>query len=474
MKKFFRVLFVLTIFLSFSLQAQDVEKLRAGYKGPKAKYIFYFIGDGMGLAHISGTEAYRAAVKGMIGLDKLNFTKFPHLALAATYAKDRYITDSAAAGTALATGNKTSVDTVGMDATRTKKFTSMAELAKKNGMKVGIISTVNINDATPACFYAHQPNREMAKEISEELLKSGFDYFAGGGLKGIKDMKDFLNKGGYKFIDSRKEFNSFKDKNVKVYAECPIVEKSYACRHSMDQGPTEIPLNELTKKGIELLDNPNGFFMMIEGGKIDWAAHGNDTAGVVYDVIALDNAVGEALKFYDKHPDETIIVVTADHETGGFSLGHRAMFYESALKKIGYQKISLIEFDKKIAEYRNAHTPENAKLEDMLPVVKKYFGLGSRSKGLELSEKEMAELKDAFFASMTGKRDKDKYGKEGEPFSAAVVKLLSNKAGLSWTTNSHTGMPTVAFAKGDGAELFSGYIENTDVAKNIMTVAGLK
>ncbi|MEI6093645.1 MAG: alkaline phosphatase, partial [bacterium] len=155
MKKFFLV-FLIAIF-TLSINAQDSQK---------AKYVFLFIGDGMGLVHINATEAYRAALKDKIGIDKLNFTKFPNLAVATTYAADRYITDSAAAGTALATGNKTAVETISMDYTRTKKLKSIAQMAKEKGMKVGIITTVNMNDATPAVFYAHQPERSMLKEIA--------------------------------------------------------------------------------------------------------------------------------------------------------------------------------------------------------------------------------------------------------------------------------------------------------------------
>ncbi|MEI6079541.1 MAG: alkaline phosphatase [bacterium] len=469
-----KIYLVLGLILACSLYAQNVEKLRTDYNGPKVKYIFFFIGDGMGLAHINMAEAYEAAVKGKIGVEKLNFTKFPGLAIATNYATDRYITDSAAAGTALATGSKTSVDTISMDAGRTKKIKSIAEMAKEKGMKVGIITTANINDATPAVFYSHQPERSMLKEIANDLPKSGFNFFGGGNLKNVKNAKELLTKNGYVYVDSKKGFNSLKDKNAKVFATCPIRDASEACRFTIDQTSADITLSDITKKGIELLDNPKGFFVMIEGGKIDWAAHVNDAASDIKDVEAFDKAIAEALKFYEKHPEETLIVVTADHETGGLSLGYAGMHYDTAFAKLKNQKISVDVMEQKIAEYKKSHTAGKAKLKDLMPFIEQKFGLGSKSKGLALTEDDKKALEEAFTATITGTKNISKYGKDAEPLSWTISKILDQKSGISWTTFSHTGIPVIVFSKGHGSELFKGYIDNTDIPKNIMIAAGLK
>ncbi len=357
-------------------------------KQDKAKYVFFFIGDGMGIAEVNATEAYLMAKKGKVGVEHLEFSKFPNVSLVTTYAVDRYITDSAAAGTALSTGNKTSVETVGMDRYGKKKFVNMAELAKKAGMKVGVISTVNINDATPSSFYGHQPHRKMHKELAQDLLNSGYEFFGGGGIKNA-DITAQLREKGYIVTNTKKDFNRLSSKDKMVYAMCPKLDKDMACRFSIEQDSSEISLRQLVSKAVDVLDNPNGFFIMAEAGKIDWANHANDVSSAVKDVLALNDAVSEALKFYKKHPDETLIVVTSDHETGGFAIGTAKMEYNTNLKLI--------------------------------------------------TDKERAA-----------------------------------ESGIAWTTNAHTGMPVAAFAIGKGSDKFRGYIDNTDVAKNIMFAMGVR
>lgn len=478
LKRFFLKNFFLVFLLSFSLfAASKNEDLRSSYKGANAKYVFYFIGDGMGLSHISATEAYRAALDGKVGRKKLSFTDFSNVCLTSTHSLTRYITDSAAAGTALSTGNKTSPGTISMDKNGRKKFKSIATMAKEKGMKVGIITTVNMNDATPSVFYANQPSRKMSKDIAEDLLKSDFDLFAGGGLKKIKDHKVFLAKGGYKFIDKRRDFEKLSASNnpaetAKYYLACPIRDVSEACRYSMDMGSNEIKLSEFTKKAIELLKGPEGFFMMIEGGKIDWAAHSNDARAVMEDIMAFDEAIKEAIKFYKKHPEETSIIVVADHETGGFGLGYTGTEYETYFSKLKNQKVSLQELDNKISEYISQGPSEKLSLKGILPIIKKYTGLGDASKGLALNEADISELKKAFHLSINGTSDKTLYPEYSKPLSSKVIHILSNKAGLGWTTFYHTGVPVVSFAEGLGSELCTGIMDNTDVPKNIMSIIG--
>jgi len=147
-----------------------------GIMAQQAKYVFYFIGDGMGFAHIATTEAYLAEINGENGFEKLNFNGFPAVGIATNHAETRLITGSAAAGTSLATGHKTTINTISMDGPRETRLTTIAEEAKKHGLKVGIISSVSINHATPAVFYAHQPLRSNYYEIGLDLINSGFNF----------------------------------------------------------------------------------------------------------------------------------------------------------------------------------------------------------------------------------------------------------------------------------------------------------
>ena len=156
-----------------------------------------------------------------------------------------------------------------------------------------------------------------------------------------------------------------------------IVDKNAAMYYTLDQSDSkdQVTLAEYLAKAIKLLDNPNGFFIMVEGGKIDWACHANDAASSVHDTLALDEAVAGGGKFYEKHPKETLIVVTGDHETGGMTIGFAGTQYSSFVDKIQHQKMSYIEFNKKLEAYKKTHTSANARFEEMMPLIKDAFGL---------------------------------------------------------------------------------------------------
>lgn len=452
------------------------------YYGKKAKYVFYFIGDGMAMPQVNATEIYKGALNGKdpMASEKVNFTTFPYLGMQTTHSANTFITESAAAGTALATGHKTNNDVLGVDPTKTIKFKSMAEMAKEKGMKVGIVSSVSLDHATPAAFYAHQPTRKNYYEIGLELAYSGFDYFAGGGLlaptgpkKDKPSVLDIAGQQGYKIVQDQAEFLKLTPQAGKVIAIQEELAAEQAMPYEIDR-TQQLSLADLTRKGIEMLDNPNGFFMMVEGGKIDWACHANDAVTSIRDVVALENAVTEALKFYAKHPNETLIVITGDHETGGMTIGFAGTEYSTAFNKLSKQQISFEEFDKKIRAYRKAVGPQGANLSDWLPVLAQDYGL------TDLTEYDQARLQAALAASMLEPKQRSKdehsyllYGTY-EPFSVTVTHILNQKAGIGWTTYAHSGVAVPVYAQGVGGELFQGYYDNTDVARKIMSVMGVR
>lgn len=453
-----------------------------GYYGKKPKYVFFFIGDGMAMAQINATEIFKGTLHSADPMqkDKLNFAAFPFQGMQATNSANTFITESAAAGTALATGHKTNNDVLGMDPSKTVKYKSMAEMAKEQGMKVGIVTSVSLDHATPGAFYAHEPTRKNYYEIGLAMINSGFDYFAGGGLlapagknRDKANLFELAARSGYKVVNSKAAILGLEPKDGKVIAVNPVLADEEALDYEIDR-VGELSLADFTDKGIALLDNPNGFFMMVEGGKVDWACHANDAATTVRDMLAFESAIGEALKFYAKHPDETLIVVTGDHETGGMSIGFAGAEYQTFVSKINKQTLSFAAFDKRIGEYRKTVRPEEAGLEDWLPVLAESFGL------TDLSDYDRTRLEAALAASMLSpeKRNKDEnsyllYGTY-EPFSVTVTHILNQKAGIGWTTYAHTGVAIPVFARGVGGELFQGYYDNTDVAKKIMSVMGLK
>jgi alkaline phosphatase len=472
--------FILRIFFFFilavALQSKVFAFLPSGDDPQKVKYVFLFIGDGMGQAQVSTAEAYRAALQDKIGFEPLSFTRFPYTGQSTTYANNRLITGSAAAGTALATGRKTNINRISMDPAGNIPYESVAEKAKKEGYKIGIVTSVSIDHATPAVFYAHQPDRDMYFEIGIELALSGFDYFAGGGFllpEGTYqgqtvNLLQFVADHGYQVVNTAEAFNSLAPGSGKTLVISPRAASGAALPFAMDMHPSDLTLADFTARGITMLSGEEGFFMMVEGGKIDWACHSNDAAATVHEVIAFDKAVEQALAFYFKHPGETLIIVTADHETGGMALGNAKMKYETNIGLLKYQKSSVDELNKIVRQFRISKSGDpEADFNRMLKVLQNDLGLNSERFGTLLSEEETAVLRDIFTESMsdisTGNSKKENY----EPFMSKAMEIMNQKAGISWGSTSHTGVNVPVYAIGAGAEKFTGVIDNTDIPRLI-------
>ena len=262
------------------------------------KYVFLFIGDGMSMPQRMIADEFSRAK----GAGQLIMNTLPVQAMSRTRSANKIVTDSAAAATAIACGTKTNNGKIGVDANN-GRLESVAEVAKKNGKKVGIVTSVTINHATPAGFYAHRSHRGQGYEIGLDLIASDFDYFAGGGLGKYADYRKSKNyqgnlyelaaKHGYTVVSTREEFEKLRPGCGKVFARGCDKELPY----ELDSDGSIPTLAEFTKKGIELLDNPNGFFMMVEGGSIDWCGHANEAACNLREVLGLDLAVRVAYDF---------------------------------------------------------------------------------------------------------------------------------------------------------------------------------
>ncbi len=452
-----------------------------GYAQQKVKYVFLFIGDGMGDNSIYATELYRAAFSGKERYEPLTFSQFPVQSFMTTYSANSLTTDSSASATAMATGEKTNNHMVGIDPELKISFETIAEKAKKAGFKVGILSSVAIDHATPAGFYAHVEKRGDYNKIALQLPLSNFDYFAGGGVHDIgsksdpKSVINKLDKYGYKYVTTAKEIKKLKKGDTKIIAVNPGTYSGREYYWEIDKRSESIPLSYLTKKGIELIDNDKGFFMMVEGGKIDWALHSNDFGTTIYEITAFDDAIKEAVKFYNQHKEETIIIVTADHETGGLALGSNT----SKGLKLGVlenQKISAQEFERKLKNLKE----QNRKIsfEEILDLVKINFGLGDKEKGLELTKAEKKWLFDAYENEFVQLRevnpDRDYLDHSADkPLTLRVITILGAKAGIAWTTEGHTGAKVPVKVLGVGQNFFTATIDNTDIAKIIMKLMGL-
>ncbi len=448
----------------------------------QAKYVFLFIGDGMGLNQFYSTELYNAALNGVVGNQRLTFSMFPVQSYVTTFSANRYITCSSAAGTALASGHKTNNNILGLSPDLKISYATIAERAKKQGFKIGILSSVPLNHATPAAFYGHEGKRSNYYEIACQMANSNFDFFGGGGLiepKGEKSDKpdafELLKKNGYAIVDNYQKFNELTPKSQKSFVINPVIYPNGEFYWVIDKKQGAMSLAQITKKGIEQIENPKGFFMMVEGGKIDWACHANDAATQMYEVMAFDSAVNVALDFYKQHPDETLILVTADHETGGLIVGND---YGNGvhLELLKNQKISGGEFEQKIKHLKDQTVRPD--FEVILEMVKSDFGLGDANKGLSLSEKEIRLLKESYNAEFANAENdsvaKSYMDNDGSTLAERAIFILNSKAGIGWTTHDHSASPVPIRAIGLGQERFVTFIDNTDIPKIIGELMGVK
>ena len=281
-------------------------------------YIFLFIGDGM------GKNQYLSAQNN--GLTS-SIEQLPVKSEVITRAFNNVITDSAAAATAIATGVKTKDGVLGLNA-REGRVKNITEAAIEKGMSTGIISSMSLNHATPAGFYAHLKSRNTYYEIGLQLISSDINYFGGGGLyrhEGKEGNRPNLYtlavKAGYKvFMNGKVPDTDKLNSGSKVISVNPAL-RSDACMPYVEKRPKNgRALSDFVKEAIQILsDNMSGFFIVIEGGNIDYACHDNEYKRMLHEIADFDGAVNEALKFYKTRPENTLIIVTADHETGGLS-----------------------------------------------------------------------------------------------------------------------------------------------------------
>lgn len=360
-----------------------------------------------------------------------------------------------------------------MDADKNEVL-SVAARAKKAGKKVGVATSVSVDHATPSAFYAHQPKRSMYYEIALDLPKAGFDFYAGGGFlkphkKHSPSVYSVIEEAGYTIA---RGVDDYKAKAADAGKMLLIQRKGVKASNlpfAIDREEGDLKLAEITESAIDFLSkgNKKGFFLMVEGGQIDWACHSNDLATVYEEVIDMDNAVKVAYDFYKKHPKETLIVVTADHETGGMGMG--AAHYELKLKSLLCQKQSEGVLSKAITDLRR----QKASWEDVKELLGEKMGFW---KELPLTWEQEKTLRDIYETSFVKNKvvfAESLYSKT-EPLATAAKKIMSEIAMVGWTTGSHTAGYVPVFAIGAGSKLFMGKMDNTDIPKRIAKAAGYK
>lgn len=466
----------LSLLLSFLLL------VLSGY-AQQAKYVFYFIGDGMGVNQVQGTELYRGELEGKIGITPIWFTQFPYATTATTFSATNGVTDSAAAGTALATGNKTQNGTIGMKQDLQTEVSSVAVWAKNKGCRVGVTTSVSVDHATPAAFYAHDPSRGSYYKIGTDLYKAGFDFYAGSDFidPNNKDNKDgnsenlytMAEKNGYTIARGYKDYLKKckkADKMILFQSEKASEKNRTAIPYAIDRTKDDLTLADITRSAINFLskDLSKGFFLMVEGGKIDWACHSNDAATAFHEVADMDEAVKVAYEFYSQHPDETLIVVTADHETGGFVLGTGA--YKLNLQVLKNQKVSESGFTRILNELRKKYN-NNVSWEKVQQALKENFGFWDKVKLNEKQEERLLAKYNNTFKGKEAKLEKSEYAQD-EPLAAEAKRIIDEIALVGWTSGGHSAGYVPVFAIGAGADLFQGRIDNTEIPIKIAKAAG--
>lgn len=447
-----------------AVQAQDAPK-----------YIFYYIGDGMGMGPATATEMYWRQVRGQHS--PITMMQFPVAGMCLTYSASSPVTDSAAAGTALSTGSKTKNGMLGMNAD-TVAVTSVAKDLQQMGYGIAIVTSVAADDATPGAFFAHVPNRSMRYEVDIDAANSNFQFIAGAGLTGLKDKsgKDTdalatLREKGYTYIQGPEGIAAAEtaEKVVLVGAEGA---PDYNVGYTIDSIPGRLTLPFITENCLKFMErvSPDKFFMMVEGGNIDHALHANDGGAAIKETLNFNEALQMAFDFYKAHPDETLIVVTADHDTGGMTIGCPFTGYNAHLDLIDYQKVSKEQFErfcKSINESRRTFT-----WDDMKEYLQENLGFWSHIKLTEKQDQELSAMFEQVFVKREEVEGQKTLYANFSGFAKTVFKIFNDQAGIGFVATSHTGNPVPVFAVGVGSDRFKGLNNNIEIPEVIRSLTG--
>jgi alkaline phosphatase len=346
----------------------------------------------------------------------------------------------------------------------------VASKLKEQGWGVGIMTTVTIDHATPSAHYAHTPSRENYYTIGTQLVESNFDFFGGAGFSrpidknnaAAPNLYDLAKEKGYTlaagYADAKKQIGSGKMILLPSYYQDHYTSHAGALPYAIDRTSNDLTLSQIVEVAIEQLSSYERFFMMAEGGKIDYASHANDGATVLHEVMDFDEAIEVAYRFYEQHPDETLIVITADHETGGMALGNSD--YVLNLKVLANQQCSLDKLSDELSNLRKSEGG-NLQWEQVKQLISANTGLYSN---VEMTAEEDAQLQEAFTNMMSHQDVVKTLYKDLNALAAKALAILNKKSRLGWTSGGHTASAVPIFAIGVGAERFTGWHDNSEIA----------
>ena len=418
------------------------------------KNVIIMVADGMGSAHTTVSRWYKGS---HLALDDM------HPGAVRTYSAESLITDSAPAATAFATGHKTNDKFISVlpgtvtipgaakipDELRFKPVATVLEGAKLSGRSVGIIATSSIQHATPAAFSAHWADRADYNEIAKQQVYLNMDVVLGGGKKYLlpkekagtridgEDLTAILKSRGYAIVESREALHNVKSGRLwGMFADDDMA-------YELDRRkffPEQPTLSEMTQKAIELLSkNPKGFFLFVEGSKVDWASHANDPVGVISDVLAFDEAVKVALAFSRKNK-QTLLLVFSDHGNGGMSIGNKAT--DGAYSKLSYEAVfAPLKKAQLTGEGIGMVISKDTSDGNIIKIMSEYYGID------DLTQEDVKSIKEAAPKRM----------------NRITGAIISRKANIGWTTHGHTGEDLFIYTY--GLKKGIGTIDNTDIAR---------
>ena len=437
-----------------------------------AKYIFYFIGDGMGAGHAMATESYMRDIK---KADTPLMMAFPVTGLISTYSASSPVTDSAAAGTALSTGSKTRNSMLGMAADTTEVY-SIARTLRQDGYGIGLVTNVAPGYECVSALSRLTANLIIHLAVRHMGIKCAWSSIVGSNWRGLRDkhgkptdLPERFAEAGYVTVRGTAGLDTITSaKMVMLSPDSAAYDLGYTIdRHD----PQALTLVDMTKACLDqmLRVSPDRFFMMVEGGNIDWAGHANDAAAVIKEVSHFNDALAVAYEFYKKHPDETLIVVTADHETGGMGLGTTFTGYNLRLDLIDNQKKSKDLFNRDIEamlKSRRIYT-----FDDVKEMLTEDFGMYT---AIPVTEKQDAALREAFKQTFVDRDNSERtvtYYKSYSPLVMETFRILGDHYGIGFTTGEHSGCFVPLYAVGTGAQDFTGFYDNTQVPVKILNQA---
>lgn len=442
----------------------------------EVKYVFYLIGDGMGMGHVNAAQYYNRIVRGAD--EPLLMMQFPVASQAWTYSASAPVTDSAAAGTALSTGYKTKNNMLGLAPDSVEHYVSIARDLKDAGWGVGVLTSVAPDDATPAAFYAHQPARWMYYEIDKEAVASGYDFLGGASLRGVADKEGKPNEvpamikdAGIEIAYGTEAGSELAGKVDRLWVLSPenVWGNGNNIGYTIDSIPGAMNLPSLTKVALDHVSakSPDKFFMMIEGGNIDHAAHANDPGGVIKEVLNFQDVIRVAYDFYLAHPEETLIVITADHDTGGMAIGHPDHYGYVDLALVDTQRIS----KDRLADYCRDIVKDGKTIswDEMRDLLQSKLGFWT---AVPLTEEQTNRLRAAFDRTFLARESNDEKGLYNT-FSEFVIeafRIYNYWVGTDFISHNHTANPVPVFAIGNGSEKFTHVVNNTDIPRIIRSL----